>query len=259
MNNRTRSVVIRSFVHIMSLDKFRANCPYFSVGNCISYKEGKCKYKYHKCCSENFLCNRDDCKYGHGISVMKRIIVNKIYDEKYSIKDSVYETSENRCGMPMNCINKECELDHHLKYADRTFIYKFANILITDEEAWNEYEQLYCSSYSPGSDMMSSGSTIPNLSPIEDTRSPIIKSFASLLKDTSNSVACGPIEEPVDEMTVIMDEMLAIRKELAIKNKKVIDIKENIEKLRKELIITEEDLTNGRNRLRESAIKLSNS
>ena len=45
MNNRTLSVVIRSFVHIMSLDKFRANCPYFSVGNCISYKEGKCKYE----------------------------------------------------------------------------------------------------------------------------------------------------------------------------------------------------------------------
>lgn len=235
---------------------FTINCPYFSVGNCTSYKEGKCKYKHHKRCSKNFLCDNENCKYGHGISVLKRLIVNKVYDIKYDIKTSVYETSENKCDMPMNCTKEECKNDHHLQYIDRSFIYKIANIIITDEEAWNLYEEKYyikdsfkedISLYSPISDIMSSGST---MSP-----GPVFtKSFASLLKETKDEIE---IEE--DDYTFIMDEMLEIRKELSNKNKKIIDIKENIEKLKQELVIAEVNVKIEKDKLKEYAIQIVNS
>jgi hypothetical protein len=241
----------------MSFDKFHTNCPHFSVGACVSYKEGKCKYKYHKCCTENFLCDREDCKFGHGITVMKRLIVNKIYDDKYSIKDSVYESSQNRCGMPMNCINAECDCDHHLEKTERAFIYKIANSIVSDEDAWDEYEKLYCSSYSPGSAIMSAGSTIPSLSPCPIMCStPLSRtvSFASLFKSEA-SVASSK-EDSTDEMVVIMDEMLFISNEISIKNKKVIGIKENIKKLKEELACAEEELKIGKARFKASANKI---
>jgi hypothetical protein len=234
---------------------FHINCPQFSVGACVSYKEGKCKYKYHKCCKDNFLCDEENCKYGHGISVMKRLIVNKIYDEKYDIKTSVYETSENRCGMPMNCINPDCNSDHHLEAKDRAFIYKMANIIVPDEDAWNEYEKLYYSNDSPGSDAMSAGSTMspgPIMSP--PPSSIFTKTFASLLKDDYVPVK----EDPDDEMTSIMDDMLKIRKDISIKNKQIIDIKENLEKLKQALIVAEDDLKIGKNKLKETATKIAN-
>ena len=125
---------------MMSYNKFHTNCPHFNVGNCKSFKT--CKYKYHKKCDDNFLCNREDCKYGHGISYMKRVIINYIYDEKYS-SASGYEDSDNKCKMPMICINKDCKCDHHIEYEDRSFIYKIINPTISEENAWSNYEKKY--------------------------------------------------------------------------------------------------------------------
>lgn len=249
----------------MSYDKFHTNCPHFAIGCCNFAKVGFCKYKYHKRCDENFLCTRYDCKYGHGITPEKRMIVNKIYDEKYS-SSSVFETSENRCTMPMNCINKDCELDHHLEYVDRSFIYKIVNSEVTDKEAQAEYAQaLYEKKYtgcvasvavsvasSPYSDIMSAGSTVSAVSPVAFTSTPPVMatSFAGLFK---NSVETSDD----DEITKLMNEMMLIRKDITTNNKRVADIKEKILEMKDELVLAEAEEKSGKSRLKELALKIS--
>ena len=56
------------------------NCPDFKLGICTAYKDKTCKYAYHKACDNNYLCRDDNCKYGHGISIMKRTIISDMYD-----------------------------------------------------------------------------------------------------------------------------------------------------------------------------------
>lgn len=250
----------------MSYDAFCTNCPHFAIGCCTFFKEGSCRYKYHKRCDKNFLCDRYDCKYGHGISPEKRILVNNIYDEKYS-SSSAFETSENRCKMPMNCIDKDCKKDHHLEYDDRSFIYKIVNSEVTDKEAKVEYAKKYNglrAASSTNSDMMSEGSTVSIGSPypFEMPPTPPVMniSFAALFKNESVSEVAGAGDEEYiaeDDLTSMMDEMLTIRKEMASKNKIVNDIKEKIKKMEEELSIAEDDAKIGKMRLKELATKIA--
>ena len=236
-----------------SYDTFSTNCPHFAIGCCTFFKEGSCKYKYHKRCDENFLCKRYDCKYGHGISPEKRLIINDIYDEKYS-SSSVFETSEKPCKMAMNCINKDCSCDHHLEYADRSFIYKIVNHEVTDKEAKAEYAKKYGGGVSPRSDTMSSGSTISSVPP-PPTPPAMTTSFAALVKA---SVVCEDIvDQTNDEMSKIMDEMVLIRKDIAVKNKRVVDIKEQLKKMKDELSIAEAEEKSGKTRLKELALQIA--
>ena len=237
---------------MMPYNKFHINCPHFNVGNCTSFKT--CKYKYHKKCDENFLCNREDCKYGHGISYMKRVIINYIYDEKYSRTSSVYEYSSNKCKMPMNCINKDCEYVHHLEYDDRSFIYNIINPTISDENAWSNYVKKY-SSYSPNSSTMSYSSTVPAMcSPcqvVSSSPSPSSGSFASLFKEQ--------VEDNTedDSIMTIIEDMKNIRNNIDLDTKKVVSIKDQIKKLQEELVNTDEKIKKNKNNLKELAIKIA--
>jgi hypothetical protein len=178
------------------------------------------------------------------------MIINNIYDEKYS-SSSVFETSEKPCKMPMNCINKDCTCDHHLEYADRSFIYKIVNHEVTDKEAKAEYAKKYGGGVSPRSDTMSSGSTISSVPPPPA----MTTSFAALVKA---SVVCEDIvDQTNDEMSKIMDEMLLIRKDIAVKNKRVVDIKEQLKKMKDELSIAEADEKSGKTRLKELALQIA--
>ena len=248
----------------MSYDAFSTNCPHFAIGCCNSFKAGSCKYKYHKRCDDNFLCNRYDCKFGHGITPEKRMIINNIYDEKYS-SSAVFETSENPCKMPMNCINKDCACDHHLEYVDRSFIYKIVNSEVTDKEAKAEYAKKYGSSSSPFSDAMSSKSTISSVSPFPIVEPPapppMTTSFVALFKsETVVSATFNEIhqEQSDDEMTRLMNEMMLIRKDITANTKRVVDIKDQIKKMEDELAIAESEEKNGKTRLKELAIKIAN-
>ena len=225
----------------MSFDAFSINCPHFAIGCCTLFKEGSCKYKYHKCCDENFLCNRYNCKYGHGISPDKRIIINNIYDEKYS-SSSVFEINNNPCEMPMNCINRDCLNDHHLEYSDRVFIYDIVNSEVSDKEAKTKYVKKYLS---PFNDTMSSGSTTP-----------MITSFTSLLKTGSSFE--NLTEQSDDEITNLINEMILIHKDIITNNKLVTDIKDKIRKMENDLIMVEAEDKSGKSRLKELAIKIAN-
>jgi len=221
---------------MMSYNKFHTNCPHFNVGNCKSFKT--CKYKYHKKCDENFLCNREDCKYGHGISYMKRVIINYIYDEKYSRASSAYEYSDNKCKMPMNCINKDCECDHHLEYDDRSFIYNISNPTINDENAWSNYEKKY-SSYSPATSTMSSSSTVPAMCspcPVISSPPPLSGSFASLFTEQVED------NKEDDSMMAIIETMKNIRNNITDDTKKVVSIKVKSRNCRKTLILLKKKL-----------------
>ena len=235
---------------MMPYNKFHTNCPHFNVGNCTSFKT--CKYKYHKKCDENFLCNREDCKYGHGISYTKRVIINYIYDEKYSRASSAYEYSDNKCKMPMNCINKDCEYDHHLEYDDRSFIYNISNPTINDENAWSNYVKKY-SSYSPASSTMSSSSTVPAMcSPCPVVSSPPLSgSFASLFTEEVEDNKEGDI------MLSIIEDMKNIRNNIDLDTKKVVSIKDQIKKLQEDLNTTEENIKKDKSKLKELAVKIA--
>jgi len=241
---------------MMTYNKFHTNCPHFKVGNCSSYKNGVCKYKYHKTCDENFLCNREDCKFGHGISYTKRVIINYIYDEKYS-SASGYEDSDNKCKMPMICINKDCECDHHIEYDARSFIYNISNPTISDDNAWSNYEKKY-SSYSPASSTMSSSSTVPAMcSPcpvVSSSPPPLSGSFASLFTEAGVE---AKVEAEADTMMAIIETMKNIRNNITGDTKKVVSIKEQIKKLQEDLSKTEEKIKKDKNNLKELAVKIA--
>ncbi len=232
----------------MSCNKFNINCPHFNVGKCTSYKT--CRYKYHKKCPDNFLCDYEDCELGHGISYMKRVIIVNIYDKKYF----GYTCEDNKCNMPMNCINKDCEYDHPINYDDRSFIYNIINPTITDENAWSNYEKNY-NSYSPASSTMSSSSTVPALcSPC-----PVVSSLPPLLSGSYVSLFKQQVEDNKedDSMISIIEHMKDIRNDIDVDTKKANSIKEQIKKLQEELTNTEEKIKKDKNKLKELAVKIA--
>ena len=240
---------------MMAYNKFHKNCPDFKIGQCTSYKT--CKYKYHKKCPDNFLCEYEDCDWGHGISYMKRIIINNIKDKKssdYNKCDMPMNCSDNMCKMPMNCINKNCECDHYpFDYDDRTFIYNIINHTITDENAWSNYEKKY-NSYSPVSSTMSSSSTVPSMyspCPLVSSSPLLSGSYASLFKEKCNT----DIED--DSMMAIIEDMKNIRRNIDVDTKKVASIKDQIKKLEEELVNTEENVKKDKNKLKELAVKIA--
>ena len=226
------------------MSHFNTNCPHFNVGKCSSSKT--CKYKYHKICPDNFLCEYEDCEFGHGISYMKRIIIVNIYDKKYF----GYRCNDNKCRMPMNCINKNCEYEHPIDYEDRAFIYNIIDHSISDENALSNYEKKY-TSYSPATSTMSTNSTVPALCspcPVVSSPPPLTGSFVSCFKKEA--------KEP-DDMLSIIEDMKNIRSDIDADTKKVDSIKEQIKKLQEELYNTEEKIKEDKNKLKELAVKIA--
>lgn len=200
------------------------NCPDFKLGLCTAYKDETCNYAYHKACKDNYLCRDDNCKYGHGISIMKRTIISDMYD---TIVNNDYD--DTYCHK-INCISEECHKEHYFNYDNRSFIYKIVNQNVSDEQAWNEYQQKYTVSSSGYSNVLS----------LNDTTT-----YASLFK---------PQVEQLDEIT---EKMLNIRKDLSYNTKHKDTIKEQIEKLKAELVIVENNITNNKTQLKELAVKIA--
>ena len=208
------------------------NCPNFKLGLCTAYKNDTCNYAYHKACNDNYLCRDDNCKYGHGISIMKRTIISDMYDT--IVNNDYDETCEKYCHK-INCISEECHKEHYFSYDNRTFIYKIVNQNVSDEQAWNEYTMSY-SEYSNTNDSKS----------IINTPSPILATtYASLLK------------RQVDKIDEITEKMLNIRKELLYNTKHKNTIKKQIDQLEAELVVVENNITNNKTQLKELAAKIA--
>lgn len=208
------------------------NCPDFKLGLCSAYKDETCKYAYHKACKDNYLCRDDNCKYGHGISIMKRTIISDMYD---TIVNNDYD--DTYCHK-INCISEECHKEHYFNYDNRSFIYKIVNQNVSDEQAWNEYQQKYTMVASASSSAVSLNDT-SFLCPTTNTP-PILTTYASLFK--------------IDEIT---EEMLNIRKELAYNTKHKDTIKEQIKQLEDELVIVESKIDNNKTQLKQLAVKIA--
>lgn len=221
------------------------NCPDFKLGLCTAYKDETCKYAYHKACKDNYLCRDDNCKYGHGISIMKRTILTNMYD---TIVNNDYDENDDKFCHKINCISEECHKEHYFNYDNRSFIYKIVNQNVNDEEAWNEYQQKYTVSSSEYSNTLSSSDTIDSRY-ITNTPSPILTTtYASLLKQQADKT---------DEIDEIAETMFNIRKELSYNTKHKDNIKEQIKQLEAELVVLENNITNNKTQLKQLAVKIA--
>lgn len=214
------------------------NCPHFKLGICTAYKNETCKYAYHKACNANYLCRDDNCKYGHGISIMKRTIISDMYD---TIVNSDYHKNNKKYCHKINCISEECVKEHYFNYDNRSFIYKIVNQNVSDEQAWNEYQEKYTMVLSVSSSTVSLNDTIPSSSPCPIATTPLT-TYTSLLK-------CQ-----VDEIT---DTIINIRKDLSYNTKQKDIIKEQIKQLEAELVVVENNITNNKTQLKELAVKIA--
>ena len=215
------------------------NCPDFKLGICTAYKDKTCKYAYHKACDNNYLCRDDNCKYGHGISIMKRTIISDMYD---TIVNNDYNEKNDTYCSKINCISEECHREHYFSYDNRSFIYKIVNQNVTDEQAWNEYQEKYTMVASVSSSTVSLND-ISFLCPT--TTPPILTTYASLFKNQTTEI---------DEITEVM---LNIRKELSHNTKRKDTIKKQIKQLEDELVIVENRITNNKTQLKQLATKIA--
>ena len=215
------------------------NCPDFKLGICTAYKDKTCKYAYHKACDNNYLCRDDNCKYGNGISIMKRTIISDMYD---TIVNNDYNEKNDTYCSKINCISEECHREHYFSYDNRSFIYKIVNQNVTDEQAWNEYQEKYTMVASVSSSTVSLND-ISFLCPT--TTPPILTTYASLFKNQTTEI---------DEITEVM---LNIRKELSHNTKRKDTIKKQIKQLEDELVIVENRITNNKTQLKQLATKIA--
>jgi hypothetical protein len=228
------------------------NCPDFKLGLCTAYKNDTCNYAYHKACNDNYLCRDDNCKYGHGISIMKRTIISDMYD---TIVNNDYDENSKKYCHKINCICEDCCKEHYFSYDNRSFIYKIVNQNVSDEQAWNEYQEKYTIVLSTSSSALSLNNTIPSSSPCPiATTPPILTTYASLLKRHIDKI--DKIDE-IDEINEITETMLNIRKELLYNTKRKDTIKEQIKQLEDELIIVENTIANNKTQLKELAVKIA--
>lgn len=226
------------------------NCPDFKLGICTAYKDKTCKYVYHKACDNNYLCRDDNCKYGHGISIMKRTIISDMYD---TIINNDYDENNDKYCSKINCISEECHREHYFSYDNRSFIYKIVNQNVTDEQAWNEYQEKYT--------MVESTSSIEvvlndiDYSSLTTTNTPpILTTYASLFKNQITEIT--EIDE-IDEINEITEVMLNIRTELSRNTKRKDTIKEQIKQLEDELVVVENKIDNNKTQLKQLATKIA--
>lgn len=112
---------------------YNTECPEYMVGNCKGFD--KCFYKFHYRCDDNYLCDTELCKKGHGISLIKRQFVKEIYNTNFNIK---YENSENKCEHPLLCYDANCIKSHYISIVHRNNIKNIIKCR-TDDEAIDKF------------------------------------------------------------------------------------------------------------------------
>ena len=137
---------------------YNKHCPHFNIGTCSNYI--KCKFTKHIKCNLNWLCNNENCLYGHGFEINKRyLVINivKIYNQKEKC-----DKSTNKCKHPLSCDIENCNLDHYIPSTDREFLReKIIDKNVTYEEAYQNYINKY--TISPKSEILLITSNIPQI------------------------------------------------------------------------------------------------
>lgn len=194
-----------------------SNCPYFKIGCCI--KE-KCKYRYHIICKNNYTCSNYECPYGHGISILKRKILLKLYEKLYDLNFN----ENNSCINPLKCINNKCNLSHHFAFKEREFLFKLFN-----EKNNLNAKELYENNYSYNLDKK-----YYNLDNISDNSSNSSNSsFKNNLEFYSENKIENETENEMLEYNIIKFENIENELNLLIEDNK--DNTDNLENLLLEL------------------------
>jgi len=111
-------------------------CYKFNNGYC---NDRNCKLGFHKICKNNLKCIDVNCMYGHGTSLIKRHIINHVYN-KHLIKN---QNNLETCFHSINCYNENCNKYHELDKEHRIFIKTILNKNITDDISIMRFEDKY--------------------------------------------------------------------------------------------------------------------
>ena len=106
------------------------DCPNFMIGLCKDIKN--CPYENHDKCPDNYLCINEFCMKGHGITLVKRELINKIYTEFYN---NNFDDSDIQCEYPLNCFSENCIKSHYVDFKYRKVISNIINLRHDDTKA----------------------------------------------------------------------------------------------------------------------------
>ena len=120
------------------MTEYDTYCPDFKIGKCN--KDLNCKYFKHIVCKENYTCRDLDCELGHGISIIKRLIICNICDDYYN--EDFYNSNKEHCKYSCNCFIKGCNKIHIINYNNRLIINEIINIE-DDDKATNLYNKYF--------------------------------------------------------------------------------------------------------------------
>ena len=190
------------------------DCPNFMIGLCKDIKN--CSYEKHDKCPDNYLCVNEFCTKGHGITLIKRELINKIYTEFYN---NNFDESDIQCEYPLNCFSENCLKSHYVDFKYRKVISNIINPKHDDTKAIDIFN-----------------SNIKIFKPTVDTSSinNNIKTWANVVSPVSSPI-CVTKSDLVPKIDIKQDDDLDVKlRQLAQ------DIKESKIKIKE----TEEHISN---------------
>ena len=224
---------------------YNKHCPHFNIGTCSNYI--KCKFTKHIKCNLNWLCNNENCLYGHGFEINKRyLVINivKIYNQKEKC-----DKSTNKCKHPLSCDIENCNLDHYIPSTDREFLReKIIDKNVTYEEAYQNYINKY--TISPKSEILLITSNIPQIT----SNIPQITSSCS-----NNNCLISIVKNNTIQNNIVIsniDKIVNITKELSINKQKTKEIEKEIEQLKEKLQIYLNKINNNKCELRQLILEI---
>lgn len=106
------------------------DCPDYMIGLCKDIKN--CPYQKHDKCPDNYLCVNEFCTKGHGITLIKRELINNIYTDFYN---NNFDESDIQCEYPLNCFSENCLKSHYVDFKYRKIISNIINPKHNDSKA----------------------------------------------------------------------------------------------------------------------------
>lgn len=164
------------------------DCPNFMIGSCKDIKN--CPYENHEKCPDNYLCVNEFCTKGHGITLVKRELINKIYTEFYN---NNFDESDIQCEYPLNCFSENCLKSHYVDFKYRKVISNIINPKHDDTKAI---------------EIFNNNIQIKIFKPIVDTSS--IKTWANVVSPVSSPI-CVTKSDLVSKIDIKQDDDLDVK------------------------------------------------
>ena len=143
---------------------------------CSDFSNGTCKIigcsHDHVKCKTGIICTNKSCKYGHPLSLDRRVMIRSLYEDLRS-KDREYKKGAEFCKYNMTCINPDCEFLHPFGFESRQEMRKLYTSL--NKEQHNENYDITKKDVSTMTDPIIIENTTYNMTkPTIDIRTPIM-------------------------------------------------------------------------------------